>query len=159
MTMDRIKKQDDQRITLILEALEKWQQMTGQEGILLDQSITFYSADSQAHQLDAGWVPEWIWSQRSVAEAGGKPYLNPSFAVKLTGPDDPEFSRNQAEMATLRDHGCQLGWLIEPSAEYVYIFQPGLPVHQIPTFDYYIDGREVLKGFEFPLRCLRYGGC
>jgi hypothetical protein len=158
MTMgtNRTYKQSDAKVTFILETLEKWQQTSGQGGVLMDGSLPFFSADGSPHQVDAGWIPEHAWSQRTLSNGQRQPCLTPSFAVKVTSADEPEFSRNHAEMVNLRDQGCQLGWLIEPTAEYVYVFQPGYPVHQIPTFDYYIDGRGVLQGFEFPLRCLRY---
>lgn len=158
--MNREIRQTDQRKAApILEFLEEWQQTTGQSGILLDSSLTFYTRDGALHRVDAGWVSHHQWKQQRSHRSKAALSLCPSFVVKFTAVEDEQFEQHHSEMMQLRDQGCQLGWLIDPKAEHVYVFQPGFPVHQVPTFDYYVSGRSVLQGFEFPLKCLRYWDC
>lgn len=139
--------------TAILKALENWQAQHRYKGAILDRLKPFYSPDGNLHQIDAGWTLE---ADPASWESENYPVLCPGFAVKLTSIDSHVFKRDKEELLSLRDQGCSLSWLIEPHSELVYIFQPGYPLHQIPTFDYYLDGRKALDGFEFPLRNLRY---
>lgn len=154
--MSRVGNKPQEKVSPILDALQSWQQTVDQSGVLMDREMPFYSEDGQFHSMDAGWINQNAWDKRIKASTNGYPYLCPDFIVKITEAKEPDFSQDKLEFLSLRDQGCQLGWLIEPYGEYVYVFQPGYPVHQIPTFDYYINGREVLEGFEFPLKCLRY---
>ncbi len=143
----------------ITEALRSWQQQFAyDQGVIIDNTISFkLSEGSKTHQINAGWINRKDWE--AAHEQIGKdevPIFCPDFLVKLTASDPESLSDCQNEMATFRDNGCPLGWLIEPEHEQVYIFKPNEQIHQIPTFDYYLDGRDVLKGFEFPLKGLRY---
>lgn len=142
-----------QAVAAILKAIKNWQAHHFHSGLILDKQKPFFSPDGNFHQIDAGWtsnIDSVSW------EANNYPVLCPGFAVKLTNIESQVFENDKEELLSLRDQGCELGWLIEPQSELVYVFQPGYPLQQIPTFDYYLDGRQVLDGFEFPLRNLRY---
>ncbi len=137
----------------ILKALKNWQASHFHCGLILDEQKPFFSPNGNFHQIDAGWTSK---TDGASWEADNYPILCPGFAVKLTTVDSQVFEKDKEEILSLRDQGCELSWLIEPQSEFVYVFQPGYPLQQIPTFDYYLDGRQVLDGFEFPLRNLRY---
>lgn len=139
--------------TAILKALKSWQTHHPYNGLILDKEKPFFSPDGNLHQIDAGWA---LKIDSDSVEADDYPVLCPGFAVRFTSTDSHVFEKDKEELLSLRNQGCELSWLIEPQSEFVYVFQPGCPLQQIPTFDYYLDGRHVLDGFEFPLRNLRY---
>lgn len=140
----------------IITALKKWRDTNSCQGLILDNQIPFFTPDGQFHQLDAGWTVELGYKQQVQSHDEIYTPFCPSFAVRITTAQPDLFKQDEAELINLRDQGCKLGWLVEPESEWVYILQPGYQIHQIPTFDYYLDGRDVLQGFEFPLRNLRY---
>jgi len=141
----------------IIEVLKRWEtQYTTYGGQILDDSFHFMLSDGKLHQVDAGWVNAKDWQAARNKASTGTPYLCPDFVVKLAESSTANLTFLKTEMETFQQAGCPLGWLIEPEQEQVFIYKPREPVHQIPTFDYYLDGRDILKGFEFPLKRLRF---
>lgn len=142
----------------VINALKSWQQnFEYDQGVIIDNNVSFkVSENSYSHQINVGWLNKKDWEGAHQMADDDLPIFCPDFIVKFTTSNPDTLTELQTEMATFRDHGCPLGWLIEPEHEQVYIFKPNEQVHQIPTFDYYLDGRDVLKGFEFPLKRLRY---
>lgn len=140
----------------ILTALINWQADHAQHGQILDKETPFCTNDGERHYLDAGWANADYWDYCYEEDGKAYPLLLPDFAVKICTSQAISCQKAENELLKLRAQGCPLGWLIAMDQECVHVFQPGLAVQQIPTFDYFLDGRSVLKGFEFPLRNLRY---
>ena len=147
----------EQQASKIIDALEEWQNKQSRtKGVIIDATKPFKFKDGQIHKVDGGWIKAANWEEALKQQKNGYPQIAPDFIVKFSAPDFQILESTKAEMAQLRDYGCPLGWLIEPKSETVFIYQPHQQIHQIPTFDYYIDGRGVLTDFEFPLKKLRF---
>ncbi len=141
----------------VITALNKWQQhFLSHQGKILDSSINFQLKDGTEHHVDAGWVNKADWLVFQENKGTGSAILCPDFVVKFFISSQSSLSDLKSEMTDFKENGCPLGWLIEPEKEEVFIFKPEEQIHQIPTFDYYLDGRDILRGFEFPLKRLRY---
>lgn len=59
----------------------------------------------------------------------------------------------QGKLEEYRDNGAQLGWLIAPEVQQVYIYYPSQPV-QVLQRPHALSGEEVLPGFVLNLEPL-----
>ena len=140
----------------IIEGIQAWQhEYASEDGLILNRNLPFQLPGGQVHRVDAGWIGYHGNETGQPITANQPPVICPAFVVNFSSPEPRELEAAQVDMTRFRDSGCALGWLIEPENEQVLIYQPHEPVHQVATFDYYLDGRSVLKGFEFPLKKLR----
>ena len=77
----------------------------------------------------------------------------PDFIIELVSPSDLKNQRYedlQAKMIEYLNNGVQLGWLIEPSAKRVEIYQFGQAV-EVFNNPQTLSGRNVLPGFVLDL--------
>lgn len=55
-------------------------------------------------------------------------------------------ARSKAKLVHATEHGCPLGWLLDPYGRKVTVYRPGVPPVEIGT-DGFLDGEPVLPGF------------
>jgi Uma2 family endonuclease len=61
----------------------------------------------------------------------------------------------QRKMKSYIKNGVQLGWLIDPDKEKVWIYRSNGEIESIADFKHSLSGENVLKGFTLKLRELR----
>jgi Uma2 family endonuclease len=89
------------------------------------------------------------WETLTSQQKQGFPPIVPDFVIELVSPSDLKSQRYeelQAKMQEYLENGVQLGWLIEPSAKTVEIYQVGRPV-EVLNHPQTLSGRNVLPGF------------
>jgi Uma2 family endonuclease len=75
--------------------------------------------------------------------------LYPDFVVELR-PESDRIENLQAKMEKYVANGAQLGWLIDPLAQIVYVYRPGEPMQRLNRPDEIIGG-PILPGFAMDL--------
>ena len=95
-------------------------------GEAFDSSTVFVLPNGARKSPDVSWVELNRWNQLTPAQQNGFPPLAPDFVIELVSPSDlknQRYENLQAKMQEYLDNGVKLGWLIEPSAKTVEIYQ------------------------------------
>ncbi len=116
-------------------------------GLAFDSSAGFTLPNGAKRAPDASWVRRERWDALSEEEQEVFAPLCPDFVVELRSPSD-SLAMTQEKMREYIDNGAQLGWLIDPRTQRVYIYRPGeAPVClEQPTI---LSAEPVLPGFVF----------
>ncbi len=123
------------------------------KGMTFESSAGFYLPDTSMRSPDAAWVSFERWNALNDEQRRGFAYIAPDFVVELASPSD-NLSLLKAKMEKWRNNGVQLGWLIEPTTETVFIYRID-GTSKVEGFDNILNGEDVLVGFEFGLAILR----
>lgn len=125
-----------------------WNRQT-QLGRTFDASTGFRLPDGSIRSPDAAWVAQQRWQSLSVAQRQGFVPPCPDFAVELKSATD-DWRELQVKLQSYITNGLRLGWLIDPQAHLVLIYQPEQPVLTVkaPT---QLTGDPVLPGFVLDL--------
>jgi Uma2 family endonuclease len=118
-------------------------------GKAFDSSTVFVLPNGARRSPDVSWVRLERWDSLTSQEKQGFPPIAPDFVIELVNPSDltnQRYEDLQAKMQEYLDNGVQLGWLIEPSAKTVEIYQFGEPV-EILNNPQTLSGKNVLPGF------------
>ncbi|WP_186708994.1 Uma2 family endonuclease [Euhalothece natronophila] len=118
-------------------------------GKAFDSSTVFILPNGARRSPDVSWVRLERWDTLTSEEKQGFPTIAPDFVIELVSPSDLKNQRYedlQAKMQEYLENGVQLGWLIEPSAKTVEIYQAGQPVEQLKN-PQTLSGKNVLPGF------------
>ncbi len=118
-------------------------------GEVFDSSTVFVLPNGARRSPDVSWIKLERWNQLTQAQQDGFPPLAPDFVIELVSPSDIKSQRYedlQAKMQEYLDNGVQLGWLIEPSAKKVEIYQFGQQV-EILNNPQTLSGKDILPGF------------
>ena len=78
--------------------------------------------------------------------------LCPDFLVELTSPSD-RLPTVEEKMSEWMENGCQLGWLLHPGPNAVYIYRPGSEV-EILSQATHITGEGPVAGFTLDLTAI-----
>ncbi|HAP61213.1 MAG TPA: hypothetical protein DCR93_17530 [Cytophagales bacterium] len=78
----------------------------------------------------------------------------PNFIVEVISPSD-SLTEQQAKMDEWMQNGVELGWLIDPKTEQVWIYESNKETVHHSGFDRSLSGVPVLAGFTFDLKLLR----
>ncbi len=122
-------------------------------GKCFDSSTVFVLPNGARRSPDVSWVRLERWETLTAEEKQGFPPIAPDFVIELVSPSDLENQRYQdlqAKMQEYLDNGVKLGWLIEPSAKTVEIYEAGQPVETLNN-PKTLSGRDVLPGFVLDL--------
>ncbi len=103
---------------------------------------------------NAAWISHERWNALSEDRRKGFAYIAPDFVVELASPSD-SMAQLKSKMERWRDNGVQLGWLISPETETVFIYRADGTISKIDGFDVTLSGETVLPNFEFKLDVLR----
>ncbi|WP_041596463.1 Uma2 family endonuclease [Halothece sp. PCC 7418] len=122
-------------------------------GKAFDSSTVFVLPNGARRSPDVSWIRLDRWDTLTSQEKQGFPPIAPDFVIELVSPSDLKSQRYedlQAKMQEYIANGVQLGWLIEPSAKTVEIYQLGQPV-AVLNHPQTLSGQEVLPGFVLDL--------
>jgi len=133
--------------------LEVWNERSGL-GVSFDSSTGFSLPDGSVMSPDASWLPMERWQQLSADEKERFAPVCPLFVVELKSKTD-KLKDLQEKMDNWLRNGTQLGWLILPEEERVYIYRPGQAVQQHLDFQHKLSADPVLPGFAMDLIKLR----
>ncbi|NJN21743.1 MAG: Uma2 family endonuclease [Leptolyngbya sp. RL_3_1] len=125
-----------------------WNRQT-QLGRTFDSSTGFRLPDGAIRSPDAAWVTQQRWQDLAPVDRQGFVPLCPDFAVELKSATD-DWRELQVKLQSYITNGLRLGWLIDPQARLVLIYQPEQPVLTVnaPT---QLTGDPVLPGFVLDL--------
>lgn len=118
-------------------------------GKAFDSSTVFILPNGARRSPDVSWIRLQRWNTLSKEEKQGFPPIVPDFVIELVSPSDLKNQRYedlQNKMYEYLENGVQLGWLIEPSAKIVEIYQLGEKV-EILHNPQILSGKDVLPGF------------
>jgi Uma2 family endonuclease len=122
-------------------------------GRCVDSDTGFYLPNGAMRNPDAAWVSDQRLKKVDPSELKKIPKLCPNFIVELKSMNDslPELKLKLKEWI---ENGCELGWLIDPNSETVFIYtQSSAAVHI--GFDNPLSAEPFLPGFTFLLSELR----
>ena len=132
--------------------LTDWAKKNG-TGIVFSPLTLFILPNGAKRAPDASWVSRRRWDTLTGEQKKGPPPLCPDFVVELMSPSDRRpvrFRMLQAKMEEYAANGAQLGWLIDPFNNNVYIYRPGKPVECMANLTT-LYGDPVLLGFVFQI--------
>jgi len=130
------------------QRLANWAEQDG-TGLCFDSSTGFTLPNGAKRSPDASWVKRERWDALSPEQQEGFAPLCPDFVVELRSPED-RLSALQDKMSEYIQNGAQLGWLIDPIEECVYICRPGQEAESAERPET-ISGEPVLPRFVFRL--------
>ena len=137
----------------IITKLYSWNKIIN-PGVVFDSSTGFKLPNQATRSPDASWVKKERWEKLSSEEKKKFPPLCPDFVVEIRSENDT-IVEIQNKMNEYFENGCQLGWIIDPVEQQVYIYQVGKEFEIISSFDEKINGGAVLTGFELDLNILK----
>ncbi|MEM9672074.1 MAG: Uma2 family endonuclease [Cyclobacteriaceae bacterium] len=140
--------------TKIVVQLELWNEKH-QQGLVFDSSAGFTLPDGSVKSADASWLSLDQWKKLSSTEQEKFAPVCPEFVVELKSKSDslPELKTKMEEWLA---NGVQLGWLIDPGQETVYVYRPDHEVSKVTGFEQTISGDPVLASFQLNLAKLRH---
>ena len=125
-----------------------WNRKTGL-GKAFDSSAGFVLPNGAIRSPDSAWVRLERWDALTRQEQSRFAPICPDFVVELRSRSD-ELADLRKKMLEYMENGARMGWLIDPQAQQVYIYQPGhaLDVLNDPET---VSGDPVLLGFVLEL--------
>jgi len=103
---------------------------------------------------DASWIAQARWDALSDDDRRGFARICPDFVVELLSPSD-RLTETMRKLEHWLEAGAQLGWLIVPATEAVYVFEPNQPVRPVVGFDQELVAGALMPGFQLELKRLR----
>jgi Uma2 family endonuclease len=163
----RIERDADHKITIMPPAssetgsrnseinrqLSNWNVAT-ELGETFDSSSGFTLETGAMLSPDASWIAQSRWDALSPEDRRGFARICPDFVVELLSPTD-RLTDTMRKMEHWLEAGAQLGWLIVPATEAVYVFEPNQPVQPVVGFDQELEAGTLLPGFRLELKRLR----
>jgi Uma2 family endonuclease len=121
-----------------------WNRAT-QLGHVFSSSTVFRLPNGAKRSPDVAWVERSRWQALSPIERQKFPPLCPDFVIELRSPTDG-LAALQAKLNEYIANGAQLGWLLNPQAQQVELYQPGQAVVTLglPTI---LSGGTLMPGF------------
>lgn len=129
--------------------LRIWAKRDG-TGLSFDSSGGFVLTNDAVRSPDAAWVRRSRLESLTAEQRKKFIPLCPDFVLELRSPTDP-LGILQSKMQEYLDNGAQLGWLIDPETQRVYVYRPASPIEYLDKPDL-LTGDPVLDGFVLDLR-------
>ncbi|MFN3335733.1 MAG: Uma2 family endonuclease [Caldilinea sp.] len=148
IVMSPIGAETSHRNLMIGAMLYLWAVRDG-SGVAFDSSGGFLLPNGAMRAPDAAWVRRSRLAKLTRAEKRGFLPLCPDFVVELRSESD-RLDALQAKMDEYIANGAQLGWLIDPLEQVVYIYRPQQPIQRL-VHPAVISGDPVLSGFTLNL--------
>jgi Uma2 family endonuclease len=95
-------------------------------GRVYDSSGGFFLPDGSMLNPDAAYITAEQLKGLTREERDRLLHLAPAFVIELRSPSD-RLAAVQQKMESWIVNGAQLGWLVDPSAKQVHIYEPGTP--------------------------------
>jgi Uma2 family endonuclease len=121
-------------------------------GQVFDSSTGFRLPDGAVRSPDAAWVSAHRWQGLSAGQRQGFIPLCPDFVVELQSATDDRRDL-EAKLQGYLDNGLRLGWLVDPKAQTVQVYQPQQAVIILEA-PQRVAGDPVLPGFVLDLGTL-----
>ena len=128
--------------------LRLWAKQEG-TGRSFDSSGGFLLPNGATRSPDASWVRHDRLATLTAEERAKFLPLCPDFVVELRSPTD-SLSALQDKMREYMDNGAQLGWLIDPLGDQVFVYRPGAPAERLEDPDS-VSADPVLPGCHLEL--------
>lgn len=129
--------------------LEAWNEKIG-AGIVFDSSTGFTLPDQSVKSPDASWLSMEKWKHLTPDQQEKFAPVCPEFVVEFKSKND-RLDDLQDKMKSWLENGAQLGWLIVPEEEKVYIYQADQEVRQHQVFRTTLPADPILPGFSLAL--------
>lgn len=137
----------------IIAQLRNWNDKTNL-GFIFDSSGGFLLPDQSVKSPDAAWVSSEKWKALAEEEKESFAPVCPEFVVELKSKSD-RLADLQGKMQEWLANGVQLGWLIDPDEETVYIYRPQCDLQTEKGFYKKLPADPVLPGFKLELKKLK----
>ncbi len=137
-------------------ALKVWNRsQTELEGYVSGSNAGFVLPNGSIRSPDAAWTSKEKLKTFSVEDL--KKFLPacPEFVAEVRSPSD-NLITIQSKMQEWIENGALLAWLIDPTQEKAWIYRADGSVETVPDFETPLLGEEVLPGFVFDLKLLRF---
>ena len=118
-------------------------------GVAVDSSAGYLLPSGAGRAPDASWVRHDRLAALTAEERAKFLPLCPDFVIELRSPTDG-LSALQDKMREYMDNGTQLGWLIDPLGDQVFVYRPGAPVERLEEPDS-VSADPLLPGFRLEL--------
>lgn len=118
-------------------------------GEVTDSSAGFLLPNGAMRPPGAAWVWRALLAKLTRAEKRGSLPICPDFVVELRSESD-RLDALQTKMDEYIANGAQLGWLIDPLEQIVYVYRPQQPMQRLVRPDS-VSGNPVLNGFTLDL--------
>lgn len=134
------------RLTTLLSI---WAEQDG-SGVVFDSMGGFILPNGAIRSPDVSWVKRARLSVLTPQQKQRFLPLCPDFVIELRSPSDC-IKNLQDKMQEYIDNGASLGWLIDPEAQRVLVFQPQIPIVSLekPGF---LSADDLLIGFKLELQ-------
>lgn len=125
-----------------------WNQQT-KLGIVFDSSAGFTLPNGAIRSPDTAWIHQSRWDPLTPDQKRRFAPLCPDFVLELASPSD-NLATLQAKMQEYMDNGSQLGWLIAPDTQQIFIYHPDQPTQRLrgPVT---LNGDPILPGFRLDI--------
>jgi Uma2 family endonuclease len=114
-------------------------------GQVFDSSTIFILPNSARRSPDLAWVRNERWQALTEEQQEKFPPLCPDFVVELRSRTD-SLRTLQAKMQEYVENGSELGWLIDPFEQKVYVYRPQREVECLEN-PQTVAGEPLLAGF------------
>jgi Uma2 family endonuclease len=128
--------------------LRLWAKADGQ-GVSFDSNTEFILPSGAAFAPDASWILKSRLASLTKEEKTLFGRLCPDFVVELRSPSD-RLSSLKSKMAEWIANGAQLGWLIVPEKQTVFVYRPGAAPEELSNIDH-VAGEGPVAGFRLEL--------
>jgi Uma2 family endonuclease len=126
--------------------LRDWARRDG-SGIAFDSSAGFRLPPGGAlRSPDTSWVVRARWEAVPLAQRQRFPRLCPDFVAELRSPFD-DLEVVQAKLEEYVAAGARLGWLLDPEARTIWVYEPGEAQPARVSDPLRVAGDPVLPGF------------
>lgn len=143
----------EQRNFSLVGQLWFWTKQDG-TGIGFGSSGGFTLPNGAVRSPDAAWIKKERWEQIEPDLRKKFAPICPDFVVELRSEtDNLQVLKNK--MTEYLENGANLGWLIDPQQQKVYIYRPNSEVEQLDN-PVSLSGEDVLPGFVLELQDLGF---
>jgi len=122
---------------------------THRRGRSFDSNTGYYLPDGSMMSPDASYLTAETLAKLPREERKGFPHICPDFIIELISETDTLVS-SKKKMVRWRENGVELGWLIEPDKERVFVYTAGA-VNPIIVTGAFVSGSGCVEGFQLDL--------
>jgi Uma2 family endonuclease len=144
------------RNSLINIQLGSWARADGR-GWVFDSSGGYVLPNGARRSPDASWVSKSRAARLPEASREAFFRLSPEFVVELKSSTEG-IKKLQAKMVEWMENGTELGWLIDPDAQVVWVYRPRQAAERLdnparlhgegPVAGFVLELKEVWQGFQ-----------
>lgn len=138
----------------IIAQLRNWNDKANL-GFVFASSGGFLLPDQSIKSPDAAWVSSEKWNTLSEEEKERFAPICPEFVVGLKSKSD-RLADLQEKMQEWIKNGVQLGWLIDPDEETIYVYRPQHVLQTKKGFHKKLPADPVLPGFTLDLEKFKH---